>query len=139
MPKGWSFILLASILGFMSSCQKIKNEGMPINNNEGRVSKTSARSDSSTTQGPSHYLVYLIQNSGDTALLFQARREEARVRDSILTLRSAGINVYLPNGAYNPIFVGQANAIIDSSDLPQLFKDNMKNRLWGIVAPAFPE
>jgi hypothetical protein len=84
----------------------------------------------------SYFTYYLHQVQGDTSKLMQARREQLKARDSIRAFSRSGIRIFLEDGTYNPVFVAGVNGIIDSSTMPDLFKDVLRSSTLGIKVPV---
>ena len=83
-----------------------------------------------------YFTYYLHQVGGDTSKLMQARSEQLKARDSIRAFSRSGIRIFLEDGTYNPVFVAGVNGIIDSSAMPDLFKDVLRSSTLGIKAPV---
>jgi len=94
-----------------------------------------SRSDS-LGEGVNYFTYYLHQVHGDTSKLMQARREQLKAMDSIRVFSRSGIRIFLEDGTYNPVFVAGVNGIIDSSTMPDLFKDVLRSSTLGIKAPV---
>jgi hypothetical protein len=133
-----TLICLFSIaLHFVACDKKDQNDSKSLSASSNPVLQKYASGSRSDSIGRevSYYMLYLYQQGGDTSKLMQARREELKTMDSIRAFSRSGIRIFLEDGTYNPVFVAGVNGIIDSSSMPDLFKEVLRETTLGIKAP----